>query len=252
MEGRVVCHACKDGDSFKVPFTMAFQPVVDVRSRAIYSYEALVRGTSGEGAGHVLSSVEPETRYSFDQACRVKAVELAARLNLPSSTRLNINFMPNAVYDPRACIQLTLRAANRVGLPLHQITFEITEDERIRDHAHLLGIIDEYRSHGFRIALDDFGAGYAGLNVLADLKPDYVKLDRAVLHGLDSDPRHRTITLGMVKVCQQLGVGVVAEGVETKEEFRVLADAGVDLFQGYLFARPALERLIPVAEIEFV
>ncbi len=241
------CGACASGEGPGIDFTMAFQPVVDVEAARVYGYEALVRGPSGEPAKTVLSQVTADNRYAFDQACRVKAIELAAALGM--ERRLSINFMPNAVYEPKACIRATLAAASRVGFPLDRISFEITEDERITDHAHLSGIIEEYRRHGFLVALDDFGSGYSGLNVLADLRPDVVKLDMALVRDIDTDFTRRTLALGMVAVCRQLGIGVVAEGIERPGELAVLRDAGVTLFQGYYFAKPVLGRLLREAEI---
>ena len=152
------CGAC--GEDVATPsFMMAFQPIVDIKARRIYGYEALVRGVKGESAASVLAQITAENRYAFDQACRVKAIEQAAALGL--DRKLSINFMPNAVYEPKACIRATLAAANRVNFPLDLITFEITEDERIRDTKHLQGIITEYKKHGFRVALDDFGSEFA-------------------------------------------------------------------------------------------
>ncbi len=99
------CRGCLDPEAI-FPFTMAFQPIVDVQHQRIDAYEALVRGPNGEGAGYVLSKVNDRNRYAFDQACRTKAIDLAARLGI--TCRLNINFLPNAVYEPKACIRATL------------------------------------------------------------------------------------------------------------------------------------------------
>jgi EAL domain-containing protein (putative c-di-GMP-specific phosphodiesterase class I) len=228
---------------------MAFQPVVDAVDRRVYAYEALVRGAKGEPARTILDQVTAENRYAFDQACRVKAIEQAAALGIQA--RLSINFMPNAVYQAKACIRATLDAAARVGLPLDRISFEITEDERITDHSHLRSIIEEYRRHGFLVALDDFGSGYSGLNVLMDIRPDVVKLDIALVRDIDRDTRRRTLTLGMIKICRDLEIEVVAEGVERVEELAVLREAGLRLFQGYLFAKPSLDRLQGASEIVF-
>ena len=236
-----ICGACANGEGFSTAFSMAFQPVTDVQQRCISGYEALVRGPDGQPASTVLSQVTAENRYAFDQACRVKAIEQAASLGL--DRRLSINFLPNAVYDPKACIRATLAAAKQFNFPLDLITFEITEDERISDSAHLLGIITEYRRHGFRVALDDFGAGYAGLNSLASLTADIVKLDMALVRDIDREKRQRVIALGMIKVCQELNIDVIAEGVERPEELAVLNDAGVRYIQGYLFARSLLNQL---------
>jgi len=243
------CGACANGSAFPVPFTMAFQPIVDIQEKRIYGYEALVRGLEGQSAQSVLSQVTPENRYAFDQSCRVLAIELAARLGL--DRRLSINFMPNAVYEPKACIRATLTAAERVDFPLDLISFEILEDERISDVGHLLGIIEEYRSHGFRVALDDFGSGYSGLNALVDLTVDVVKLDMSLVRDIDRNARRKAITLGMISVCRELGIDIVAEGVETWQELDVLAGAGVRYVQGFLFSRPVLGRFVRDEELAF-
>lgn len=242
------CGEC--GDNASAPsFLMAFQPILDIHQNCIHGYEALVRGPSGEPAMSVLSQIDSTNRYAFDQACRVKAIEQASALGL--KRRLSINFMPNAVYEPRACIRATLAAARRSAFPLDQITFEITEDERIQDTKHLQGIITEYQKHGFRVALDDFGADFAGLNSLSALHVDAIKLDMALIKDIDRDQRRRTIVLGMVQVCQALKIDVVAEGVERREELEVLRKAGVRYVQGYLLARPALNTLISEQEISW-
>ena len=196
------CVACKDGIDFDLPITMAFQPIVDIRSETVFAYEALVRGKDGQGAGEVLSAVSVENRYAFDQLCRKTAIELASGLDLTaSSASLSINFLPNAVYEPRACIRVTLEAAMRTGFPLDRIIFEFTEDERL-DTQHLLNILRSYRAMGFKTAIDDFGSGYAGLGLLTAFQPDIVKLDMDLIRGLDGDPVKRTIvrhTLGMLR-----------------------------------------------------
>ena len=243
------CGACADGTQFPIPFTMAFQPIVDMQERRIYGYEALVRGLEGQSAHSVLSQVTPDNRYAFDQSCRVVAIELAAKFGL--DRRLSINFMPNAVYQPKACIKATLNAAERVNFPLDLISFEILEDERITDVAHLLGIIAEYRSHGFRVALDDFGSGYSGLNALVDLTVDVVKLDMALIRDIDKDRRRQAITKGMISACRELGIDIVAEGVESVGELDWLTQAGVRYVQGYLLSRPVLGRFVRDDEIPY-
>lgn len=220
---------------------MAFQPIVDTRDRTVVSYEALVRGTDGAGAWHILQQVTDANRYTFDQACRVKAIELATRLSVPC--RLNINFLPNAVYQPEACIRATLAAAERCGFPLDRIAFEVAEQENMVDKAHLQHIMRSYRRHGFGTAIDDFGAGYAGLHLLAEFQPDVIKIDMALLRGIDADPVRQAIVRGVIGICQALKITVVGEGVETVAELQTLQDMGVHLFQGYLFAKPALEAL---------
>jgi EAL domain-containing protein (putative c-di-GMP-specific phosphodiesterase class I) len=223
---------------------MAFQPIVDCTQNDVFAYEALVRGVGGEGAGTILSLVDETTRYPFDQACRVRAIEMAAHLELPARARyLSINFLPNAVYKPAACIRTTLVTAERVGFPIDSIIFELTEGEALADTAHLKNIVESYRKMGFKTAIDDFGAGFSGLNLLAKFQPDIVKLDMELIRDLDSEPVKRVIVAGIEKICRDLGISIIGEGVETVGEHRALLDLGITLQQGYFFARPGFEAL---------
>jgi EAL domain-containing protein (putative c-di-GMP-specific phosphodiesterase class I) len=243
--GTTTCAACRNGINLGFDLTMAFQPIVDVARRSIFAYEALVRGSDGSSAGHVLSLVNEENRYAFDQSCRVKAIQLAAQLGIAEQgAKLSVNFMPGAVYSPAACIRRTLEAARENSFPLQAIIFEITETERVVDSGHLRRIADEYARHGFTLALDDFGAGYSGLNLLAELHGlQLVKLDGQLVRGLDRNPRSQRVVAATTALCRELGVEVLGECVETVAECEALQRCGVDLMQGYLFARPALEAL---------
>lgn len=245
MTGFSGCGGCRNADAsaFEIPFTMAFQPIVDLTHRTIWGYEALVRGTAGQSAFQVLSQVNEQNRYAFDQACRVKAIELAGgSQDMAPGTRLSINFMPNAVYEPKACIRATLAAAERVGFNPRRLMFEFTENEHMADVAHVSHIVDEYRKMGFFTALDDFGAGYAGLSLLAKFQTDLIKIDMELVRGIDSSPSRQAIMRGLVGIARELGIAVLAEGVETEAETTTLRNAGITLFQGYYFARPAVER----------
>lgn len=226
---------------------MAFQPIVDIRTGEPFAHEALVRGVEGEGAADVLARVTPENRYAFDQQCRVAAIEGAVAAGLlATSARLSINFLPNAVYSPLACIQLTLKTADACGMPTDRLIFEFTENEEMGDPTHVARIIETYRSMGFGTAIDDFGAGYAGLSLLARFQPDIIKLDMGLIRGVEDSAPRRQIVGHLVAMCETLGLTVIAEGMETRAEFDVLAAIGVRYFQGYLFARPAFRELATV------
>lgn len=241
------CRRC-EGD---LPFDiiMAFQPIVDLDRAEIHAYEALVRGPGGESAGQVLANVTDELLYRFDQACRVQAIEQASRLGMRES--LSINFLPNAVYEPEACIQATLEASRRVGFPLDRLIFEVVESEQITDREHLHDIITAYRRMGFRVALDDFGTGYANLDLLTELTPDKLKLDRQLIKGCHRDPRRQALVDGLVTATCRLGITLIAEGVEEAGEARWLHRAGISLQQGYFFARPAVDALAGDLEAAF-
>ncbi len=235
------CRDCRNRNPLDIPITMAFQPIVDVSQRTIFGYEALVRGQSGEGAAVILGKVDDSNRYSFDQTCRVTAIDLASRQGLQGM--LSINFLPNAVYRPETCIRATLEAAAEMNFPPERLMFEVTESEQVLDHAHLKNIFIEYRRQGFTTAIDDFGAGHSGLNLLADFQPDIVKLDMALTRGVDADRVRRAIVSGIVRLCDELSIQVIAEGIETPGECMALQDEGITLFQGYLFARPGFQHL---------
>ena len=239
------CRDCREGAGLDFDFTMAFQPFVDAATGDIFGYEALVRGPNQESAGKILGKVNDSNRYQFDQACRVKAIGLASQLGLEGM--LSINFLPNAIYQPATCIRATLEAAKELGFPTHRIMFEVTEGERVSDHAHLTAIFKEYKRIGFTTAIDDFGAGYSGLNLLAEFQPDYIKLDMALTRNVDKDRVRRAIVHGILETCRELKLGVIAEGIETAEECLVLQDEGVALFQGYLFAKPGFQHLPKVS-----
>lgn len=228
--------------------TMAFQPILDAESATVFAHEALVRGCEGQSAAWVLDQVNDDNRYAFDQACRVKAIELAAALGL--SERLSVNFLPNAVYQPETCIRATLNAARRTGFPIERILFEVTEAERVDDVGHLRRILTEYKRQGFTTAIDDFGAGFSGLNLLAEYQPDFVKIDMALTRGIDADRVRRTIVASILSVCREIGIVPIAEGIETEGEERALRQMGIALLQGYRFAKPSLESLaVPQAPL---
>lgn len=239
------CEACREGKGLDFDFTMAFQPILDLKTGLPYAYEALVRGLQGESAASILSKVNDKNRYQFDQACRVKAVELASRLglqNLPGC-KLSINFLPNAVYQPAACIQATLMAARRSNFPLERLMFEVTENEQLVEPEHLVGIFEEYQRHGFTTAIDDFGAGFAGLNLLVRFQPHVIKLDMELTRNIHKSPVQQAIVGGLLHTARALDIVMIAEGIETVEERDYLQSLGVRYMQGYLFARPQVEAL---------
>ncbi|WP_419805568.1 EAL domain-containing protein [Terriglobus sp.] len=238
------CQACRNGVESPMHFSMAFQPIINVDTNRVFAYEALVRGPNGEGAASILGQVTEQNRYAFDQNCRVKAITLAGQLGLTKTdAKLSINFMPGAVYSPAACVQLTLATAREQKLPLDSLIFEFTEREEVQSPEHLQRIADEYKRHGFALALDDFGAGYSNVNLLARLHTGIVKLDMDLTRDLHRRPRAQVIVRSLVRLCRRLGAQVVGEGIETFEEYRAVRQCGIRMMQGYFLAKPAFERL---------
>jgi EAL domain-containing protein (putative c-di-GMP-specific phosphodiesterase class I) len=237
----VDCEKCKNAQALEFGFVFAYQPIVDLDTRSIFAHEALVRGPNGESAYSVLSQVTDDNRYSFDQACRVRAIRGAAELGMKEL--LSINFLPNAVYQPAACIRTTFEAARLWQFPIEQIIFEVTEGEQVLDRPHLVNIFREYRRFGFQTAIDDFGAGYAGLNLLSEYQPDIIKIDMQLVRDVDTSSPKQAIVNGIVSICAELNVRVLAEGVETIAERNFLRNAGIELMQGYLFCKPAFKAI---------
>ena len=235
------CGQCRRDGKLEFEFTFAYQPIVNISTKSIYAHEALVRGVNGESAYSILSKVNDTNRYWFDQACRVEAIRGAAALGMQEL--LSINFLPNAVYKPEACIQTTFEAARSANFPIERIIFEVTEGEQVINRPHLVNIFQEYQRFGFSTAIDDFGAGYAGLNLLAEFQPDIVKIDMDLIRDIDSIPARQSIVKGIVLVCTELGIKVLAEGIETPAERDFLKSLGIQLMQGYLFCRPAFQAL---------
>ncbi len=241
------CRRCEGTLPFA--FSMAFQPIVDVEQALIVGYEALVRGPQGQSAGSILSKVDAVTLYRFDQACRIKALELASQLGMRQT--LSINFLPNAVYEPSACIEATLETARRLDWPTQRVNFEIVETEYVKDRGHLRNIIDTYQSMGFSTALDDFGTGYANLELLTDLTPNTLKLDLQLVRNVHLDPRRQAMLRATASLARDLDIELIAEGVENLEEARWLTQQGIHRQQGFLYARPLLEQLPEVPSALF-
>lgn len=219
-------------------FSIAFQPIVNAATQSVYSQEALVRGTHGESAQALFLSVPPESLPQIDAMFRHEAIRLAGEQGLSSS--LNLNVIPSALEQSADVLLETLSAAQTAGIRPDQILLEITEGEIIVDLDGFAQTIDDLRRSGLRFAIDDFGAGYAGLNLLADFQPDVVKLDMQLVRNIPSLGPRQAIVRGIARTCLDLGIDIIAEGVETEDEYFWFLDEGISLFQGYLIARPSL------------
>jgi EAL domain-containing protein (putative c-di-GMP-specific phosphodiesterase class I) len=221
-------------------FSYAYQPIVDVLTHEVFSHEALIRGPNNEPAFRVLGSVDEASKYRFDQVSRIEAIRLAATLGL--STHLNLNILPGSLFSADVSIDATLEAAAQSALPMERLILEVTESEAIADHAKFAGLLNNYRGMGLKVAIDDFGAGVSGLNLLADFQPDQIKIDMNLVRGIERDGPRQAIVRAIMQVCTDLGIDVIAEGVETDQEYAWFANQGVRLFQGYLFAKPGFQQ----------
>jgi EAL domain-containing protein (putative c-di-GMP-specific phosphodiesterase class I) len=224
-----------------------FQPVFLRRNGlALWGYECLMRGRDAADTliqpGQLLEWAEREHLLpTLDRICRERHIENAARAGAPAHCTFLINFLPTVIYDPKVCLTSTRKAVERSGLEPQRIIFEVVETHRVTDTTYLRKILDEYRAAGFGVALDDVGGGYSGLTLMGDLSPDLIKIDRALVTRAPESAMHRTICAALVAIGHDNGKLVLAEGVETAEEWAVMQALDVDLVQGFRFGRPAPE-----------
>lgn len=222
--------------------TSHFHPIVETaRPERTVAHEALLRGVGADGEvlspGKLFAAGErADLMFHLDRAARLTAIREAQRADLDGD--LFINFNPTAIYDPEFCLRTTVQAVQDAGMDPRRLVFEVIESERVGDSRHLSDILRYYRDAGFRVALDDLGAGYASLNLLGELRPDVVKFDRQLISGVDQDEYKQTILGKLVELARDLGIRMVGEGVETVAEWQYLRDCGVDYTQGFLFCRP--------------
>lgn len=231
--------------------TSHFQPIAHADDPAmIYAQEALLRGIGADGAlvspGRILGVARGAgLLFQLDLLGRRVAIREAGRHGL--SGPIFINFNPTAIYDPTFCLRSTVAAVDAVGIPHEKIVFEVTESDRTQDLGHLRTILDFYRSAGFGIALDDIGSGYSSLNLIHQLRPDYIKLDMELIRGVHSDPYKALIAAKLLEIARELGIRTVAEGIERREELEWVRAHGATFVQGYLIARPTSPPLTALA-----
>ncbi len=219
----------------------AFQPILD-GGRHVQGHEALVRAAHRDGApispGDLFEAAgTPALLATLDRQARLTAVSHMP--DMPANTRLFINFLPSTIYDPVYCLQSTAKAVADRGLDPRSVVFEIVESDKAQDNEHIQNIVDYYRRNGYGVALDDFGTGYNNLNTLLNLRPDYIKVDKAIIGRLAHDATSRDMVRDLVRQAHARGTAVIAEGIETRTDFSVCIGLGVDLYQGFYFAKPS-------------
>jgi len=221
-----------------------FHPIIDVHHGGVFAQEALIRAvdpSTGKtiGAGPIIAaSLALDIEHQFDQRARVCAIRDGARV-VPLDQKLFINFLPNTIYDPAVCLRTTILAATEHGIDLSRLVFEVVESQKIPDMKRLLAILEFYRKRGVGTAIDDMGAGFANLDYITQLRPDFVKLDREFMLGAIADLEKWPEFVEVVRTSHAVGAQVIAEGIETEMQMVMCREAGVDFLQGFLFARPS-------------
>jgi EAL domain-containing protein (putative c-di-GMP-specific phosphodiesterase class I) len=213
---------------------IAYQPIVSWSRRDVFGYEALLRARepSLPHPGAILDAAERLNRLQdLGRAIRAKAADPIA--GMPKGAMLFVNLHTHDLLDDD--LFGTDRPLARIA---NQVVLEITERASLHHIRDVQSRIAKLREMGFRIAVDDLGAGYAGLTSFAQLEPEVVKLDMSLVRNVHKQPTKQTLVRTMISMCRELGMQVVAEGIETPEERDVIIECGCDLMQGYLFAKP--------------
>jgi diguanylate cyclase (GGDEF)-like protein len=220
--------------------TAHFQPIVNLQHRSIYGYEGLIRGPSDSPLGSPQRLFEVATRcdrlVELDLLCRKIVIGQFARLNIPCHLFINID--PLTIISNKFRAGETIKFAQKNGIDTKKIIIEITETRPIDNVAIMKKAVDHYRSMGFRVALDDLGAGYASLKLWSQIKPDIVKIDRHFIRNVNNDLVKQEFIRTILNTSTSLGCTVISEGVETEQEYSTLRKLGITIAQGYYFSRP--------------
>ena len=217
-------------------------PIFRLDDLSIIGYEALSRGPEGGEFEHpdklFRVAYDADLVVRLERLCRLRAFEAAP--GLPEGRLLFINIEPDAVADPdlRDIMFTTLYIGS--GVNPESVVFEITERSAITDFAAFRSTLEYLRTLGFRVAVDDGGAGYASLQSLAEVRPEWLKIDMSLVAEIDTDEIRRILVTSMVMFSERLGVSLVAEGIERVEQLETLRNLGVEYGQGFLFCEPVL------------
>jgi EAL domain-containing protein (putative c-di-GMP-specific phosphodiesterase class I) len=217
-----------------------YEPIVEVETRTVFGYEALARGPEDSElhspAALFASASEEDLLFQLDCLCRRSG--LAGARDLPGGTRLFLNVRPTTIHDPNFRAETLCRTLEACKLRPSDVVFEISEQESIGNFAIFREVRDYYRKLGFQIALDDTGAGYASLEAVMELSPDFIKVDRAFVHGIDEDPARQELLRALRSVADRINARIIGEGLDTLEELETLGRLGIPFGQGWLFGKP--------------
>jgi EAL domain-containing protein (putative c-di-GMP-specific phosphodiesterase class I) len=220
--------------------TSVYEPIVEVESRTVFGYEALARGPAGSEfhSPYALFATATEQDLLFQLDCLCRQSGLHGARELPGGAKLFLNVRPTTIHDPAFRAESISKTLEACGLSPSDRVFEISEQESIGNFDIFREVRDYYRRLGFQIALDDTGAGYASLEAVMELSPDFIKVDRAFVHGIDEDPGRQELLRALRSVADRIGARIIGEGLDTLEELATLGRLGIPFGQGWLFGKP--------------
>jgi len=223
--------------------TTVFQQIVSAASPdQVFAREALMRGLGRNGVvlypGYILDVARSCNMLAqVDHAARTAAIGALVRGEVAEKVFINIS--PGTVHDPVEAVDNTAQDVEAAGIPRERVVFEVTEADQSLDPGMLRRILSAYRDAGFGVALDDVGAGYSSLNLLHQLRPDYIKIDMELIRGVHADGYKALIAEKIIEIARSLNVRTIAEGIEAPEELKWVQDHGADYVQGYLISKPS-------------
>jgi len=219
-----------------------FQPIVDLNRRSILGYESLIRGPSDSLYHSPVNLFDIAIRsgklVELDLLCREKGISSFQEKQLPG--KLFLNATPESLLEPSHRSGLTLEILEKIGINPQNVVIEITEQYPMDNFDVMRKAMQHYKSMGFEIAMDDLGAGYSGLRRWSELRPDYVKIDRHFIQGIHEDKIKQSFVRSINDIAHGMGCKVIAEGIETQDEYRTIFSMGIEIGQGYYFARPEI------------
>ncbi|MDB5085449.1 MAG: diguanylate cyclase/phosphodiesterase with domain [Bacilli bacterium] len=230
--------------------TTLFQPILNLANNSIYGCEALSRGPQGSRFHSPEKLIQTAEKmgalFPLEQLFRENAiknfsldVQKQSFLHVhPGVANLFLNVHPQSMKDPKFISGETMKIVERFGLTPSQVVIEITEHQAIEDFTTFLQSINHYRNQGYRVAIDDTGSGYAGLQMIVEVLPDFIKLDMSMIRGIDTNGKKQIMVQTLVTLANNLGASTIAEGIETQTELETVQSLGVHYGQGYLLGRP--------------
>ncbi|MCS7164622.1 MAG: EAL domain-containing protein [Thermodesulfovibrio sp.] len=214
-----------------------FQPIFSAKTGTIFGYEALTRHKSIKNIKNLfLEARKNGSIFILDMICRRNAIKEASRQNIDSY--LFINICPETLSYPNHEVGITDRFAEEFGFPKNRIVLEITEQSAIENYEIFIKSVSYYKNRGYKIAIDDFGAGFGGPKLLSLLEPDIVKIDKYFIHAIEENNFSKYFIDFTVQVCHKLNIMVVAEGIETPTQLSEVINMGADLLQGFYLGKP--------------
>ncbi|MED0656163.1 EAL domain-containing protein [Anoxybacillus ayderensis] len=223
------------------PLMSYLQPIIHTNTGDVFAYECLLR-SQRFSPGQLFSVAQQTGLHTFlDRRAREEAIR--SRTKIKKGIKSFINFLPSTIYNPEFCLRHTFSIVEQYNVAPEDLVFEVVETEKIVDIDHLKNVFATYKRSGMKVALDDVGAGFSTIDMLTLLQPDYVKIDRHYIQNCDKEEEKQAFLKEVTRIANTLGIHVLAEGIERKEELDYCREIGIPFAQGYYIGKPSPDPL---------